>query len=317
VRIRHREYLGEVTGTGLNFLLRKFQINPGLAATFPWLSGIATQFEQYKFHKLSFSYATERPTYTPGYVLQVVDYDPADDVPTNKQQMAMFQGATRCAVYDNMVFDADPKQLNREKLLYLRYGNLAPNLDIKTYDAGQYLIATGGVGDELLIGELWVDYDVDLVAPQFQPIERITATSSLTVFEGPDVTAGLPFQNLTTQTGGLPVRAHSNGSAFIVDAIGEYLVYFTMVAGNWTSVAPSISVGSSSVTITPVFPNLVVFSGTLGDFASFCAVVTVKEVDLLSQEHYIQVSWAPAVVSGYTSMHMRIAAAPEAVMLAA
>lgn len=313
VRIKHREYLGEMSGSFENFLLRKFEINPGLAGTFPWLSGIATQFEQYKFHKLEFSYATERPTLTPGYVIQVVDYDPADAPPANKQQIAMYQGSTRCPVYENMVFKADPKQLNREKLLYLRYGSLADNLDIKTYDSGQYLIATGGVGDTDLIGELWVDYDVDLVAPQFQPVERVNASSAIMNFGGLD--PGLPFVGLTLKSGGLPIRAHTNGSAFIIDAVGEYLVYFTLLAGNWTAVAPAVSVGTLSVTASTVGHDSVKFNGTLGDFADYCLAVRVSEVNLLSEEHYIQVSWAPCVISGYTSMQVRAVAAPYDLML--
>jgi hypothetical protein len=195
MRIRNREYIGEIVGeVGDVFRVLRYAINPGLPQTFSWLSRLAQNFEQYKFHSLRFSYATERPTFTPGYILMATDYDAADPTPADKRIMAQYQASTRGAIYDNTVFVLDPKQLNRERLLYLRGGALAPNLDIKTYDAGSFFIASGGADSSGILGELWVDYDVELFSPQFpSPAELALATSAAVRYQGPVVDYSAPF----------------------------------------------------------------------------------------------------------------------------
>jgi len=47
VRIKHREFLGNVSGS-VGYVSTSYNINPGLKASFPWLFTTAASFEQYK-----------------------------------------------------------------------------------------------------------------------------------------------------------------------------------------------------------------------------------------------------------------------------
>lgn len=55
IRICHKECIGVITST-LAFGLNVFEINPGLNSSFPWLSGIARNFEQYNINGLAFTF---------------------------------------------------------------------------------------------------------------------------------------------------------------------------------------------------------------------------------------------------------------------
>jgi hypothetical protein len=56
VLIRHREYLGEISGSISYDVKRSFEINPGNPDTFPWLSGVAARFQEYRIRGLVFHY---------------------------------------------------------------------------------------------------------------------------------------------------------------------------------------------------------------------------------------------------------------------
>lgn len=166
VRIRHREYLADVAGS-VAFANTAFAINPGLAASFPWLSAIAVRFESYIFRRLRFEYETQRSTATNGTVMMAVDFDAADAAPTTKTGIMSYHNAVRSAVWDECCYNSDAGDLRKFGVQrFIRSAGLAANLDIKTYDVGNLNIATQGEADTTAIGELYVEYDVELITPQ-------------------------------------------------------------------------------------------------------------------------------------------------------
>jgi hypothetical protein len=76
---------------GLNFSTR---INPLNSNLFPWLSTIASAFDQYRFTKLVFHYKPAVPTTTPGNLYLMVDPDVYDPSPVTPQALMN----SRCAV---------------------------------------------------------------------------------------------------------------------------------------------------------------------------------------------------------------------------
>jgi len=86
----HREYLGDIIGT-TSFNNTQYPLNPGISQTFPWLSSIAANYQEFKFHGIIFEF---RPLITdyvtsgaPGVVVLATNYN-ADVVNyTTKQQM--------------------------------------------------------------------------------------------------------------------------------------------------------------------------------------------------------------------------------------
>jgi len=166
VFIRHREYVSDVFGS-VDFAVQGFPINPGIPSLFPWLSTIANRYESYLFRKLRFEYETSASSMTPGSVMLAVDFDAADSAPSSKQQLMSYHNAVRSGAWEECCYRSDGPDLKKFGVQrYCRSSPPGPNLDIKTYDVGNLFLATKGESDTSVIGELYVDYDVELMTPQ-------------------------------------------------------------------------------------------------------------------------------------------------------
>jgi len=184
IRVAHREYIGDVTGSTSQYDLAKTVIiNPGF---FPWLANIAVNYESYVFKKLEFHYVSSVSTSTSGYVCMAVDFDAADPAPGSKQQLMSYNHAVRANPWDHAMFSCGSANLIKmANQRYNRFGALVANLDTKTYDLGQLFVAVGGNPTATIIGELYVDYVVEFHTPQLQDLAaeygvRLTCSSGVT-----------------------------------------------------------------------------------------------------------------------------------------
>jgi len=270
MRVSHREYIGEVLGSTSVFLNTKYPINPGMAVTFPWLSSVASDFEEYSFSKLAFHYEPEKPTSAAGYVMMAIDYDPADAVPTTKQQLAAALGAVRTPVWSNVRDDAASSQLKKQQSLYLRSGTLASNLDIKTYDQGFLNIAVGNCADATFIGELWVEYDVTFRVPQLNQSAELIA-SSLAIAGGGTISLAAPFGTVPVYIGGLDIAASAATLTF--NTVGSFLV-MVPITGT-VIVSASVPVYTGTAAATSHIAMRITTAATAGVF-SFTVQVTAR-----------------------------------------
>jgi Viral coat protein (S domain). len=159
------------------FQLQEFDLNPGLANTFPFLSQLATSFELFEFEGLMFEY---RPTSgefgnnssnSLGKVILCTNYDPEADVFQNSVQMENYDYANSTKPSGGAVHGVETAPDQRAtKLLYVRSGDVTKS-KIFT-DLGKFMVATegipfGGSGPQTsMIGELWVTYKVRLSRSQ-------------------------------------------------------------------------------------------------------------------------------------------------------
>lgn len=178
IRIRHREYLGEVT-TGATigeFTLQSFRINPADIATFPWLSSIACQFDQYQANGLIFEFistAVDASTASAslGSVVMATDYDVLDQAFVSKQQMLQAAYSQEGKTSENQIhgIECDPGELQRT-VFYTRQfsSSTAVSFGPRDYDVGIFSIAVqgGGLPANQSIGSLYVHYDFTLLKPQ-------------------------------------------------------------------------------------------------------------------------------------------------------
>lgn len=144
--VRHCERIGTILGSAA-FTVNEFNINPGLAATFPWLSQIAQRFESYRFRRLEFHYRTKCATSFVGDVIQTVDYDAGDPAPITSVQAEGYMGAASCAPWQDKDHISAPLNLRKVNSYYVRAGALAGNLDIKSYDVGNLFVCTENQAD--------------------------------------------------------------------------------------------------------------------------------------------------------------------------
>ena len=163
--IKHREFIRDINGS-VNFAATGVSINPGLSATFNWLSGIATRFESYQFLELCFSYETQAPTTTSGSVVLAIDYDPRDPLPTSKAQAMDYRGTVRSAPWTPCQHESIAEDLRKRKTYYVRSGSAAPNEDLSLYDTGTLSVITQAQAGATVIGELWAHYTVKLMTPK-------------------------------------------------------------------------------------------------------------------------------------------------------
>jgi len=164
VRIRHREYIADIAGS-VAFASTTFVVNPGISASFPWLSVIAANYESYKFNKLCFQFSTEKPTSVGGSLLMAIDYDANDAAPTTKSEIMAYHNAVRCPVWSQTDYVSDKPDLNKLPQHYIRSTTVS-GTDLKTYDVGNLFVCTSGCADTSAMGELYVIYDVELITPQ-------------------------------------------------------------------------------------------------------------------------------------------------------
>jgi len=164
--IKHSEYIQDITSPSSVFNLQKFSINAGIAGTFPWLSRIAGQYEYYHFRSLRFEYRPTCPTTQAGAIYMAIDYDAADPSPTNKQSMMAYDSSCRTSVWTTLSVNSKNSSANAfSKEHFTRVAGVTG--DIKTYDVGNLFVATSNTtGSDVLCGELYVHYDVDLRSPQ-------------------------------------------------------------------------------------------------------------------------------------------------------
>lgn len=175
----HREYITDITGTTA-FTNTTYPLNPGLSGTFPWLAQIASAYSQYRIHGMIFEF---RPLITdyvtagsPGVLVMSTNYN-ADDPPfTSKREMENSEFAVSVKPTEPIIhmIECDPVQTSITEL-YTRQGAVSTGQDLKTYDLGQFQLATQG-NPAVLLGELWVTYCVEFFKPEL-PTVPVTSTS--------------------------------------------------------------------------------------------------------------------------------------------
>lgn len=251
VRIRHREYVRDISATGATYAVQSIPINPGINDLFVWLSAIALSYESYIFNSLSFEFESSAVTTDRGTVMMGIDFDAADPPPTTKQQFMSVHGSTRSSVWTHQCCSASSQDLRKFGVQrYVR--NAAPigTQDIKTYDVGNFHIATQGTAN-VTCGELYVTYDITLHTPQPSGLNQLYGynckfTSNI------GITSAKPLGDaFLTFDGGLVVRWRTSTS-FYIDTIGQYLVNLLYTGSGFESTDAntlSVSGGGSALSL--------------------------------------------------------------------
>jgi hypothetical protein len=248
IRVRHREYVQDIVGSVV-FANQQVNINPGLNTLFPWLSALAGLFESYQMNALKFQYRTESPSTQAGKALLTVDWDVLDPSPTSKTQMLQERTKADGPAWENFDLICDLSDLLKFGVQrFVRSGLNPAGSDLKTYDIGMLNIASQGCTGAPTIGELWVEYDVELMTPNTTPLPVSSHIAS-----GSAVSNAAIFGTAPVVLGNLNVTA--TGSTLVFNTVGQYLVEI-FATGTLTALT------SNTGTATVVFANPVVGNGT-------------------------------------------------------
>lgn len=238
IRIRHREYVGDLKSSTTFALQMKVSINPGLEKSFPWLSAIASRYETYKFIELKFEFATSLPSNSAGGIYAAVDYDAADAAPSQKSELANFAEMTKTVVWSNgQLSKSSPANLGKmANSRYLRYGELAPNLDVKTYDVGNFLVYTDACANSgSVLGEVFVEYTVEFQTPQLHTPSPMEESARVVAAQG--MSRNGVFGTGQTVVGRLPISISPDLVTF--EKVGQYLVDQAITGTGITTTLPT------------------------------------------------------------------------------
>lgn len=224
--ISHSELLKTIDGSTSFTENTNLIINSGLAATFPWLSPIAAQWETYYFRRLSFEYISRSSATTNGSVLMYCDYDVLDAPAVNVLEAGQQYGAVENSSWKNFSCVLSPERMFPSGFKYTRTGSVQG--DLKTYDGGRFLLYTSGQSSTSEIGRLMVHYDVLFKTPQMSPTSgNLSLVTKISFFHSNNTSqpiadnspTALNFPN--TSANALNI-AYSNG--VFTPPIGSYLV---------------------------------------------------------------------------------------------
>jgi hypothetical protein len=245
--VTHREFLADISGS-INFSLASYSINPGLVTTFPWLSQLAANFEEYDMQGLIFEFrptsgtALSSTSAAMGTVIFATNYDVADVNFATKQQMESYEFSTSTVPFNKMIHPVECKPgENVLSTQYIRTGAVVSQ-DLRFYDQGNFQVATVGQQSAYVLGELWVSYKCRLLKPRLQLPGDITEAyahirSSLALTASvayPLGTGGGVVSSLST------IAATPTTAGFYIPSIGTYLITLlastgSTLTGNWTT----------------------------------------------------------------------------------
>lgn len=294
--LRHREYIGDVYSSGIAGAYNQtiYPINPGLAGTFSFLSGIAQQFQEYHFTGLMFEVVSTSAnalvsgTNTAiGNVMMAFDYTSSSTGFPNKITLLNEMWSVDAKISETIIMPVEcserfstqrnlfvrgPNQIGMSYLGGAANGTTAQLFDARVYDLGQLVVATSGLqGATVRIGELWVTYEIELLKPRLSSsqgylipglyLNNFGSFSNVTPLGGLNtdvVSATLGGFNNTTL---YPIINSAVGPGGIA-VVGNHLITFSGVSGffdvflTWGGTAPG-GVGWNPPVITPTGCTLI------------------------------------------------------------
>lgn len=169
IRVRKREFICGLNSTASAFTLKSFPINPGLDETFPWLSSIARNYEQYRINGMIFQFVSTSSDAIAsttalglGQVILATDYNAADEDFQDAPQMLnyMFSNSGKPSDHIMHAIECAPTD-TAQKLFYVRTGSIQSGQDPRLYDLGKFQIAVNNMPATYDgMGQLWVSYDI-------------------------------------------------------------------------------------------------------------------------------------------------------------
>nr|WRQ65446.1 structural protein [Tolivirales sp.] len=172
VVIRHKEFVGEIRGS-VNFRVRQsFFLNPGLAASYPWLSAVANSFQEYRirgmvYHYVPSSGAVVSTSPALGTVMIQTSYRSTDSAPGQKLELLNEYNASESVPSEAFChpIECDPRE-NPFNVQYVRSRDVPAGDNRMLYDLGVTHVAVSGQqANDQVLGDLWVTYEVELKKP--------------------------------------------------------------------------------------------------------------------------------------------------------
>jgi hypothetical protein len=256
--VRHREFLGEILSSTSFAVQGSFKINPGLSSTFPWLSRVATSYQQYAVRGMVFHYvptsgsAVASTNNALGSVMLQTSYRVTDSPPASKVELLNEYWSTEVVPSETTChpIECDPKE-NPFSIHYVRSSRaLPPDENALMYDLGVTHVCTSGQQTSgVVLGDLWVSYEIELKKPIVA--SDVTSNVGRAVFEGIDAiyavstTQYYPASSIPME-GTLDISVQNRTLTFAKELVGDFDIVLTLrgsgaIVQPATTGAPTVS----------------------------------------------------------------------------
>lgn len=291
-RVCHREYIGDVVSSSSanTFLLQSYDINPGIVQTFPWFSAIAQQFQEwvplgmvFEFKTLSADAIASSTNNTLGGIIMATNYNSAAPNFANKQAMdnteyttsykpsESFYHAIECAPHANVLNE-----------LYVRSGSVPSGQDQKTYDLGNFQIASFGIqGTSVVLGELWCSYDIELRKPISTAAQGLDVLTDHYRLGGVADISNFGTSSVLQAGSSLGGTISTSGTTYLFPPFiqeGMYMIYYAVQGSAGSVVAPTWTLTNCvevSIFLTDTSGQLNIPTGVSTTLFCICAVISI------------------------------------------
>lgn len=180
IRITHKEMIGIVLSKSA-FHYDRYRINPGLRSTFPWLCGIARNFQQYDISGLAVIYrpscaegSTAASLSAVGNVMMMSQQNVLASAPTSAAEVMQTQFSVSGKPTKELLMpvEQDARYGGRmTRHLLIRSAEPPSGAPLQFYDDCVVYVCTEGQAEENVeLGRLWLSYDVRLYNPVAVPV---------------------------------------------------------------------------------------------------------------------------------------------------
>lgn len=295
--VRHKEFVSEIRGSTAFRQTRFFPLQPGDSNTFPWLSTLASKFQQYRVKGMVFHYvptsgfAVSGTNPALGSVMMQTSYRSNDNGPLSKVEMMNEYWASEASPAESFChpIECSPKE-NPFSIHYVRTNPVPASDSPLMYDLGTTYVATSGMpATDNVVGDLWVTYEIELSKPVV-----VSSVSDDTLTNFLNFTSPVPanwFATASATSGNLGAVGAVNTITFPIGETGTFLITIDIAA------ATVFTAGDLSG--TPSFTNCTAAAVDAAGLTYYRTVATASSVSRLTYVCGVTIS-DPSVVASVT-----------------
>jgi hypothetical protein len=252
-RVKNREFIKDITSSTA-FSATNYSLNPGNTSLFPWLSKIASGYQQARINGMVFYFNTTSAssigsTNTAlGSVLLSTNYDTNEPAYKSKAEVLSSYFSSSGSPAEDLIhaIECDPKQRPFD---VINIDNGESIVDPTLYNMGNFQLATVGMQAPSNIGELWVSYDITFLKP------RLNYTGDYSIMNNGSWTTTSPLGNIITAFKGTQLTVDGSGgfdTIHLAPYIGKTILLTMTLSGTGLN-TPVISAVVSGLTARNAF----------------------------------------------------------------
>jgi hypothetical protein len=176
--VAHREYIGDLmsgtfvpTTTSTAYECLSYSLNPGNSQLFPWLSTVASNFQEWELQGALVELITEAADFSSnfsiGNVMMAADYNPLAPMPQNKIDLLELEYSSSTKASNSLLMPIECARVNNSLThLFVAEDSDYQGTDARSFDLATIHIGTQGIPvEEAKLAEIWITYEVALYKP--------------------------------------------------------------------------------------------------------------------------------------------------------